>query len=254
MTDDVAELTLDDNRDQNVVLGVARAHAAPMANVHARLITELEARNQLERELDVLPSAAEFAELERAGTGCRARSWPPCSRTRSSTSPPRCSPPTCPMPRVRRRLPEYFPAAVRDRFPGGPQPPAAPGDRHHDARQRDGRRRRHHLRLPAGGGALGGAADAVRAYTVATVVFDLPALWERMRDPAIPTAVSDAILLESRRVLDRVSRWLLTNRPQPLTVGSALARFSEPIRALMPRLPELLQGRERRRCWSTRRS
>ena len=76
-------------------------------------------------------------------------------------------------------------------------------------------------------------------------MFDLPALWERMRDPRVPTAVSDAMVLESRRLLDRASRWLLTNRPQPLAVGSALARFGEPIRALMPRLPELLQGRER---------
>ena len=85
----------------------------------------------------------------------------------------------------------------------------------------------------------------MRAYAVATAVFDLPALWERMRDPAIPTAVSDEIILESRRLLDRASRWLLTNRPQPLAVGSAVARFSAPVRALTPRLPELLQGRER---------
>ena len=74
--------------------------------------------------------------------------------------------------------------------------------------------------------------DAVRAYAVATVVFELPALWERMRDASIPTAVSDAIILESRRLLDRASRWLLTNRPQPLAVGSAVARFSEPVRAV----------------------
>ena len=69
MTDDVSELVLADNRDQNVALGVARAHAAQMANVHARLIAELEARHQLERELDVLPSVARFAEMEAAGEG-----------------------------------------------------------------------------------------------------------------------------------------------------------------------------------------
>jgi len=247
MTDEVAELTLDHNRDQNVVLGVARAHAAPMANVHARLITELEARNQLERELDVLPSAAEFAELEEAGHGLSSPELATLlAHTKLDLTTQVLASDLPDAPAFAGRLPEYFPAAVRDRFPGAV--------RNHPLRREivttmlvnemvDGGGITYAFRL--GEELSAGAADAVRAYTVATVVFDLPALWERMRDPAIPTAVSDAILLESRRVLDRVSRWLLTNRPQPLTVGSALARFSEPIRALMPRLPELLQGRER---------
>jgi len=247
MTDDVAELTLDDNRDQNVVLGVARAHAASMANVHARLITELEGRNQLERELDVLPSAAEFAELEEAGHGLSSPELATLlAHTKLDLTTQVLASDLPDTPAFAGRLPEYFPAAVRDRFPAAV--------RNHPLRREivttmlvnemvDGGGITYAFRL--GEELSAGAADAVRAYTVATVVFDLPALWERMRDPSIPTAVSDAILLESRRVLDRVSRWLLTNRPQPLTVGSALARFGEPIRALMPRLPELLQGRER---------
>jgi len=247
MTDDVAELTLDDNRDQNVVLGVARAHAAQMANVHARLITELEARNQLERTLDVLPSPAQFAELEEAGEGLSSPELATLlAHTKLDLTTQVLASDLPDTSAFAGRLPEYFPAALRDRFPAAV--------RDHPLRREivttmlvnemvDGAGITYAFRL--GEELSAGAADAVRAYTVATVVFDLPALWERMRDPAIPTAVSDAIILESRRVLDRVSRWLLTNRPQPLTVGSALARFSEPIRALMPRLPELLQGRER---------
>jgi glutamate dehydrogenase len=247
MTDDVAELTLAHNCDQNVVLGVARAHAAPMANVHARLITELEAHNQLERELDVLPNAAQFAELEEAGHGLSSPELATLlAHTKLDLTTQVLASDLPDTPAFAGRLPEYFPAAVRDRFPAAV--------RNHPLRREivttmlvnemvDGAGITYAFRL--GEELSASAADAVRAYTVATVVFDLPALWERMRDPSIPTAVSDAILLESRRVLDRVSRWLLTNRPQPLTVGSALARFSEPIRALMPRLPELLQGRER---------
>ncbi len=247
MTDDVAELTLAHNCDQNVVLGVARAHAAPMANVHARLITELEAHNQLERELDVLPNAAQFAELEEAGHGLSSPELATLlAHTKLDLTTQVLASDLPDTPAFAGRLPEYFPAAVRDRFPAAV--------RNHPLRREivttmlvnemvDGAGITYVFRL--GEELSASAADAVRAYTVATVVFDLPALWERMRDPSIPTAVSDAILLESRRVLDRVSRWLLTNRPQPLTVGSALARFSEPIRALMPRLPELLQGRER---------
>ena len=144
------------------------------------------------------------------------------------------------------RLPEYFPQAVRERFP-------ASIARHPLRREIvttllvnemvDGAGTTYAFRL--GEELSASAPDAVRAYAVATAVFELPALWARLRDPAIPMPVSDAIMLESRRLLDRASRWLLTNRPQPLTVGAAVARFSGTVRALKPRLPELLQGRER---------
>jgi len=79
---------------------------------------------------------------------------------------------------------------------------------------------------------------------VTTAVFDLTELWQRLAAPEIPTAVSDRVVLVSRRLLDRAARWFLLNRPQPLAVGSTITRFAEPVRALRPRLPELLIGRE----------
>jgi glutamate dehydrogenase len=86
--------------------------------------------------------------------------------------------------------------------------------------------------------------DSVRAFAVATAVYDLPELWQRLAAPEIPTAVSDRVALVSRRLLDRATQWFLTNRPQPLAVGAAITRFAEPVRALRARLPELLVGRE----------
>jgi glutamate dehydrogenase len=56
--------------------------------------------------------------------------------------------------------------------------------------------------------------------------------------------VSDQIVLETRRLLDRVSRWFLTNRPQPLAVGAETARFAATVRELRAELPTLLRGRE----------
>ena len=248
MTDDVAELVLDDNRDQNVVLGVARAHAAAMANVHARLIVDLEARRQLERELDVLPSAARFVEMEAAGEGLSSPELSTLlAHTKLDLTAQVLASDLPDAPAFAGRLPEYFPRAVRERFPA-----AVAG---HPLRREivttllvnemvDGAGITYAFRL--GEELSAGAADAVRAFAVATAVFELPALWARLRDPAIPTAVSDTIILESRRLLDRASRWLLTNRPQPLTVGAAVARFVGPVRELASQLPELLQGRERK--------
>src|SRR5690606_5640084 len=67
MTDEVAELVLAHNYRQNAVLGVSRAHAASMLSVHSRLVASLEAKGALDRELEALPSEAEFAAREKAG-------------------------------------------------------------------------------------------------------------------------------------------------------------------------------------------
>ncbi len=247
MTDDVAELVLADNRDQNVVLGVARAHAAEMANVHERLTAELQARHQLDRALDVLPSSAAFAALDAAGQGLSSPELSTLlAHTKLDLTSQVLASDLPDAPAFAGRLPEYFPRAVRERFPA-----AVKG---HPLRREiittllvnemvDGAGITYAFRL--GEELSASAPDAVRAFAVATAVFELPTLWSWLRDPAIPTAVSDEIALDARRLLDRASRWLLTNRPQPLTVGSATARFSAIVHDLTPRLPELLQGRER---------
>ena len=55
MTDEVADLVLDDNRDQTLALMIAREQALPMVNVHARYLDSLEAEGLLDRELEFLP-------------------------------------------------------------------------------------------------------------------------------------------------------------------------------------------------------
>jgi len=52
------------------------------------------------------------------------------------------------------------------------------------------------------------------------------------------------MMLELRRLLDRASRWLLLNRPQPLAVDTEIDRFRPSVLALAPRVPEWLAGRE----------
>ncbi|NMI01462.1 NAD-glutamate dehydrogenase, partial [Pseudonocardia sp. K10HN5] len=89
-----------------------------------------------------------------------------------------------------------------------------------------------------------GVADAVRAFAVSTAVFDLPGLWAQARHPDVPVAVADRIVLDSRRLLDRASRWFLTNRPQPLAVGAETTRFAATIQQLREHLNALLCGRE----------
>jgi glutamate dehydrogenase len=147
-----------------------------------------------------------------------------------------------------RRLPEYFPSQLRERF----------GDRigAHPLRREitttmlvnevvDGGGTSYAFRLAEEMSAT--ATDAVRAFVAATRIFDLPSLWQEIRelDNVVETTVTDRMMLESRRLLDRASRWFLSNRPQPLAVGAELSRFTEPVRSLKERIPDLLRGPER---------
>ncbi|MGH8967811.1 MAG: NAD-glutamate dehydrogenase, partial [Actinomycetes bacterium] len=91
------------------------------------------------------------------------------------------------------------------------------------------------------------ATDAVRAFTAATTIFDLKDLWGRIEalDNVVPTDMADHMVLETRRLLDRASRWMLSNRPQPLAVGAEINRFHDVISGLVAEVPSMLRGVER---------
>src|SRR5581483_6660316 len=146
------------------------------------------------------------------------------------------------------RLPDYFPTQLRERFG------SAIGS--HPLRRQivstmlvnevvDGGGVSYAFRLAEEMSAT--ATDAVRAYAVANRVFDLSSLWRDIAalDDEVPTTVADDLILETRRTLDRASRWFLSNRPQPLPVGAEISRFAGPVADLSPRMMTLLQGRER---------
>jgi glutamate dehydrogenase len=246
MTDEVAELVLADNRSQNALLGVGRAHAAGMIRVHRRFLSDLQTRRGIDRHLEVLPDDAGFATLEAEGAGLTSPELATLvahakldlhTRVLASDLPD--------TPAFARRLAEYFPHPLRARFPEAIA--------QHPLRREILTTLLVNETVDAAGmtfafrneDELGASPDdSVRAFAVATAVYDLPELWARLAAPEIPTGVSDRVVLVSRRLLDRAVRWFLTNRPQPLAVGSAITRFAGPVRELRARLPELLVGRE----------
>ncbi|MGH3585860.1 MAG: NAD-glutamate dehydrogenase domain-containing protein, partial [Pseudonocardia sp.] len=209
MTDEVAGLVLDDNRDQNGVLGIARAHAPAMVSVHARLASDLAARRGLDRELEVLPNPEGFAALEAAGTGLTSPELSTLlAHTKLDLTAQVLATDLPDASAFAIRLPEYFPSEMRERF--------ADAVRRHPLRREivttqlvnemvDGAGITYAFRLAEELSAT--ATDAVRAYAVTTAVYELPQLWAELGSPDIPTEVSDELVLESRRVLDRASRW-----------------------------------------------
>jgi glutamate dehydrogenase len=252
MTDDVSDLVLADNFSQNAVLGVARSHSAGMTAVHARLVTDLEARAGLDRELDVLPEAAEFAALARDRQGLTSPEMATLlahvkldlkHRILETDLPDAAA--------FADRLRGYFPAALRERYPEAVA--AHPLRREIVTTQLvnemvDGGGVTYAFRLSEELAAE--AADAVRAFVIATEVFGLRRMWAEIErldtggGRGLDTALADELVLGSRRLLDRASRWFLTNRPQPLAVGAEIARFGPTVGALWDGVGDMLRGRE----------
>ncbi|GAB1513765.1 NAD-glutamate dehydrogenase [Actinophytocola sp. KF-1] len=248
MTDEVAHLVLADNYSQNAVLGVSRAHAVSMLTVLARLVNDLEEKSGLDRNLEALPTKAQFRDMDKRGEGLTSPELATLLAHVKLRLKHEVLASELPDADVfSRRLPEYFPTRLRERF----------ADHIHDHPLRrqitttlvvnevvDGGGVSYAYRLAEEMNAS--ATDAVRAFTAVTKIYDLPELWREIRalDNVVPTDTADHMTLETRRLLDRASRWLLSNRPQPLAVGAEINRFHKVVAELAPDVPGMLRGAE----------
>ena len=129
-------------------------------------------------------------------------------------------------------------------------PPAAPRDRHQRGRQLARQPRRHHLRVPGRGGDRRdrrGGRPRVRRLPRGVRAVRLRRRASRRWTTSCPPQTQTALYLEFRRLLDRAARWFLTARPTGIDIVAEVDRFRGPVAQFAPRIPQLLQGGERKR-------
>jgi len=251
LTDDVARLVLRHDYAQNLALGTARVQAPSMRPVHARFMAQLEARGELDRTLEFLPTAAVLDERAALGLGLTSSELSVLLAYSKITLRAQL---------LDSRIPEdgwfqgalrgYFPAALVARF--GDRLPAHPLRRQiittsvvNDVVDRGGIT--FVFRACEETGAT--PAEVVRAYAVAREVFDVEDLWAAVEalDGAVATSAQTLVLLEARRLLDRTTRWLLQARRTSIDVAAEVTRFRDALAGLTPRIPDLLVGVEAQR-------
>ena len=90
------------------------------------------------------------------------------------------------------------------------------------------------------------AAELTRANFVAREIFGSLPLREEISsfDNRLDAAVQTHMRVEMRTLVERASRWLVTNRRAPLDSQALVDHFSGPVQETMTRLPELMTGRE----------
>ncbi|MBF9131014.1 NAD-glutamate dehydrogenase [Plantactinospora sp. S1510] len=248
MTDEVTHLVLRDNYDQARAIGNAMAQAASLLPVHRRMISDFERAGHLNRELEALPPDEELA-----------------TRTDSGLTAPEFAVLLAYVKIVLEReiladgLPDeewtfevlagYFPTPLRQRY----------ADRMSDHRLHRDIVTTMLVNEAVNRGGISfiyrvveetGAtpADVIRAYVVVREVFGLREVWADIEalDNRVPTEVQTAVYLDTRRLLDRAVRWLVTNRRSPIDVPTEVARLRDGVSRLLPELGNLFYGSERR--------
>jgi glutamate dehydrogenase len=249
MTDEVAALVLRDNYMQATALGNAAAQAYSLLPVHRRLIAELERRGEVDRELEDLPTEDELATRGVAGGGLTAPEFAVLlayvkivleHEILDSELPDEAW--------TTEVLRDYFPTPLRQRFAGHMA--------EHPLRREIVTTALVNEAVNRGGISFfyratdeTGAswADVLRAYLVVREVYGLRDLWAATEalDNRVPTDAQTLVYLETRRLLDRSVRWLVSSRRSPIDVPGEIARLRDGIDALMPRLDSFFLGGER---------
>jgi glutamate dehydrogenase len=249
MTDEVAGLVLRDNYEQAAALSNARAQAHSLLPVHRRMLTALEESGQLNRELEALPTDAELAARYEAGEGLTAPEFAVLlAYVKISLEREILADELVDEAWTTGVLARYFPTPLRERFAG----------------RMAGHRLRREIISTAlvnevvnrGGTSFvframeesgASAADVMRAYVVIREAYGLPGIWADAEalDNRVSTEAQTLVFLESRRLLDRAVRWLVSTRRSPIDVAREVARLAPGVQALLPQLQDVLIGIER---------
>jgi glutamate dehydrogenase len=249
MQDEVAGLALRDNYEQAQAISRSAALAGSMLEVHERYIRALEQAGVLNRELEFLPSDDLLGERKAADRGLTTPEFAILlSYTKITLSQELLASDLPEDPYLSAELEQYFPTPLRERF--RPQLHGHPLRREiivsrvvNDLVNYAGTSFAFRLGDETGAGAAGVA----RAYTAAREVFALRTLWSEIEalDGRVPAETQLAMLLSSRVLLERSTRWLLRNRRRPLDIAATISQFTPGARAISAALPALLGQTER---------
>jgi glutamate dehydrogenase len=248
MTDEVAELVLEDNVRQTQAITNAVAESAPLLDTHQRYIRTLEQLGKLNREIEFLPGDEAFGDRRAAGEGLSAPELAVLlAYTKIAVYDDLVTSDAPDDPYLARELDRYFPPEIIDRFPD-----RLPTHRlrrqiianvvTNDLVDRQGST--FAFRLADETGAT--MAAIARARTVARDVFDYLGLWAVVENLGnqVDAGVQTGMILDGRRLVERSTRWLLRHRRQPINIGAEVGRFAPGIGDLAVLIPGVLPPAE----------
>ena len=251
MTDEVAGLVLRNNYLQSQALSTGEFQAKERLGESSYVIRALERSGDLNRSLEFLPSEEEIADRRKAGEGLTrpelaitlsyGKIW--LYRALIHSNVPED-------PYLSAELARYFPAPVQKRFTA--------------------RLKRHRLRREIIATAITNSlinrmgpvfpvraqddtgadpAAIARAYSIAREVFAVRDIWAEIEalDNRIPAAVQYTAMLQTTRLLQHMTYWLLEHRRNDLDIERAVLRYAAKVAELFRELRSALSVTEQAR-------
>ncbi|WP_406731825.1 NAD-glutamate dehydrogenase [Streptomyces sp. NBC_01794] len=246
MTDEVGALVLRNNYAQNVALSNAVAQSPSLLHAHQRFMRRLGRDGHLDRALEFLPNDRQIRELLNTGRGLSQPELAVLLAYTKITVADELIGTSLPDDAyLRRLLHAYFPQALREKFPEAIDGHALRREivttvLVNDTVNTGGSTFLHRLREETGAS----TEEVVRAQTAAREIFGLGAVWDAVEalDNKVAADVQTRIRLHSRRLVERGTRWLLGNRPQPLELAETIGFFAERVEQVWAELPKMLRG------------
>ncbi|MET9777102.1 NAD-glutamate dehydrogenase [Streptomyces sp. NPDC006367] len=246
MTDEVGALVLRNNYAQNTAIANALAQSNDMLHAQQRFMRHLVREGSLDRALEFLPTDRQIRERLGAGQGLTGPETAVLLAYTKITVAEELLHTSLPDdPYLKGLLHTYFPTALRERF--SDRIDGHPLRREitttvlvNDTVNTGGTTYLHRMREETGAS----LEEIVRAQTAARAIFRAAPVWDAVEalDNKVEADVQTRIRLHSRRLVERGTRWLLNNRPQPLQLAETVDFFAERVEQVWAQLPKLLRG------------
>ncbi|MCX5199664.1 NAD-glutamate dehydrogenase [Streptomyces sp. NBC_00249] len=246
MTDEVGSLVLRNNYAQNTALANGSAQAPSLLHAQQRFMRRLGRDGLLDRQLEFLPNDRQIRELLNNGKGLTQPELAVLfAYTKITVADELIATELPDDPYLRRLLHAYFPGALREKFPEQIEAHALRREITttllvNDTVNTGGSTFLHRLREETGAS----LEEIVRAQLAAREIFGLAEVWDAVEalDNKVAADVQTRVRLHSRRLVERGTRWLLNNRPQPLQITETIELFGARVAQVWSEVPKLVRG------------
>jgi glutamate dehydrogenase len=246
MTDEVTDLVLRNNYIQTQAISVMESQAIDRVSEFAHLITVLERRGGLNRELEYLPTPDEIESRSKAGLGLtRPELSVIQSYAKINLYEILLSSDLVDDPYLQQVLVDYFPQPLHKRYQDLLQQHRLRKEIiatvvTNDLINRMGPTFAYRMHEETGSG----GAEIARAYSMAVGAFQLRNLWSEIEalDNRAPASVQYSMMVQISRLLKHATRWVLSRRSRYPEVAQAVENLGPGIGELVEELHGLLQG------------